>query len=52
MAKCPTCGYDVEVPQKVWEIQPKTRPKAPRLKVSQFVCPKCGKRFRAYLKVA
>jgi predicted RNA-binding Zn-ribbon protein involved in translation (DUF1610 family) len=51
MARCVKCGYNVEVPQKSWEIKPKTKPKAPRLKVSQFICPKCGTKFRTYQKL-
>jgi predicted RNA-binding Zn-ribbon protein involved in translation (DUF1610 family) len=51
MAKCTLCGYEVEVAKKSWEIHPKKRPKAPRVRISQYVCPKCGTHFREYKKV-
>jgi DNA-directed RNA polymerase subunit RPC12/RpoP len=50
MAKCPRCGYEVEVYMKSWTIKPKTRRNAPALTITQWVCPKCGRKFRTYEK--
>jgi predicted RNA-binding Zn-ribbon protein involved in translation (DUF1610 family) len=50
MAKCPKCGFEVTVSRKEWTIKPKTKPKAPAVKIAQFTCPKCGKTFRIYEK--
>ena len=52
MAKCPNCGYEVEVSRKEWTIKPKSKPSAPKLKISQYLCPKCGKPFRTIQKLA
>jgi hypothetical protein len=49
-AKCPSYEYEVEASRKEWTLKPKNKPKSPALKVVQFICPKCGKRFRTYKK--
>jgi DNA-directed RNA polymerase subunit RPC12/RpoP len=52
MAKCPNCGYEVEVYMKSWTIKPKTRKgNPPTLTITQWVCPKCGRKFRTYERV-
>jgi len=40
MARCPTCGKDVETPVKEWDLG--------KTHVSQYEC--CGKKFRGYVK--
>ena len=40
MARCPTCGKDVEKPNKEWNLS--------RTRVKQYEC--CGKKFREYIK--
>jgi C4-type Zn-finger protein len=43
MAKCPTCGNEVETPTKEWNIG-----RDKKVRVKQYEC--CGKRFREYGK--
>jgi len=40
MARCPTCGKEVEMPVKEWDLG--------KTHVSQYEC--CGKKFREYVK--
>lgn len=40
MARCPTCGKDVEKPSKEWDLR--------NIHVKQYDC--CGKKFREYEK--
>jgi hypothetical protein len=42
MAKCPTCGKEVETPMKEWDMGRN------KIRVKQYEC--CGKRFREYEK--
>jgi uncharacterized Fe-S cluster-containing MiaB family protein len=42
MAKCPTCGKEVETPIKEWDMGRN------KIRVKQYEC--CGKRFREYVK--
>jgi hypothetical protein len=43
MAKCPTCGKEVETPLKEWDMG-----RNKKIHVKQYEC--CGKRFREYGK--
>jgi len=40
LAKCPTCGKEVETPIKEWDMG--------KIHVKQYEC--CGKKFREYIK--
>jgi len=42
MAKCPTCGKEVETPIKEWDMGKN------KIHVKQYEC--CGKKFREYGK--
>jgi len=43
LAKCPTCGKEVETPIREWDMG-----KNKRIHVKQYEC--CGKKFREYRK--
>ena len=40
MVKCPTCGEEVEMPVKEWDLS--------KMHVKLYEC--CGKKFRVYVK--
>jgi DNA-directed RNA polymerase subunit RPC12/RpoP len=51
MVRCTNCGYDIPIARKEWIMKPKSKANAPAIKTSQYICPRCGKKFRVYVKI-